>query len=126
LWSASRIDLVEGNSDLLIPKESDISILDAFVVLDVHSNQMLSGIKSLLEPVSGVPRVLTDIGVVEELLGLAEQSMEFLTRMDLITEDYQTISDDRISFLLLVELILLGFTAIILSVEIMFMVFVRR
>jgi hypothetical protein len=107
---------VEGNSDLLIPKESEQPILDSFAVLDVHSNQMILGIKSLLEPVSGEKRVLTDVGVVEELLGLAELSMEFLTRMNAITGEYQTISDDRISNLLLVELIVLGYTAIILSI----------
>jgi hypothetical protein len=125
LWSASRIDLVEGNGNFSIPKENDLSILDAFVVLDVHSNQMIAGIRSLLEPVSGVPRILSDVGVVEKLLGLAEQSLEFLTRMDDITGDYQIISDDRIFFLLLVELILLGFTVIVLFFEIIFMVFVR-
>jgi hypothetical protein len=122
LWSASRIDLVEGNSGLLIPQERDASILDAFVVLDGYSNQMIAGIKSLLEPVSGVPRILTDVGVVEELLGLAEQSMEFLTRMDEITVDYQTISVDRISNLILVEFIVLCFTAAVLFIEIIFVV----
>jgi hypothetical protein len=114
--------LVKGNSALSIPTERDESILDAFVVLDGYSDQMIAQIKSLLDPVPGLPRGLSDVGVVDELLGLAELSMEYLARMNAITGDYQTISDDRISNLLLVELIVLCFTAAILVIEIIFVV----
>jgi two-component system sensor histidine kinase DegS len=122
LWSSSRIDLVEGNGDLSIPTETDGSILDAFDVLDGYSDQMIAGIEALLEPISGDARVLSDVGVVKELLALTVLSLEYLTRMNAITDDYQTISDDRISNLLLIELIVLCFTGLILIVEIIFVV----
>jgi hypothetical protein len=122
LWSTSRIDLVEGNSGLDIPKETDGAILDAFDVLDVFSAKMIAEIDALLDPVSTVSRVLSDDGVAKELLDLAVLSLDFLTRMNAITDDYQTISDDRISNLLLVEIIVLCFTGAILIVEIVFVV----
>jgi hypothetical protein len=76
----------------------------------------------LLDPVSGGPRVLGDPGVVEELLQLASLSSEFLKRMNAITDDYQDVSDERITELLLVEIIVLCFTAAILLVEVIFVV----
>jgi hypothetical protein len=99
LWSESRIDLVEGNSGLTIPVETEKAILESFDVLD--------SINALLNPDSGVNRVLTGARFVQELLGLAKSSSEYLTRMNAITDDYQTISDDRISNLVVVEIIVL-------------------
>jgi two-component system sensor histidine kinase DegS len=121
LWSASRIDLVEGNVDLSIPVENDKVILDAFIALDSFSKQIIEGIHALLEPTSGIQRIL-DADAVYELLKLADLSSEYLDLMNAITNDYQTISDDRIINLVRVEIIVLCFTAIVLVIEVVFVV----
>lgn len=92
------------------------------MVLGDYSNQLLGKVGALLSPVSGIPLVLTDEGVAKSLLELAELSFEILSQMDAITDDYQRISDDRISNLLLIELVVLAYTAISLSIEIIFVV----
>jgi two-component system sensor histidine kinase DegS len=84
LWSSSRIDLVEGNSALTIPVENDQAILDAFDELDGYSENIIADIDALLDPISGVPRKLTDPNVVDELLDLIGLSFEFLKRMNAV------------------------------------------
>lgn len=121
LWSASRIDLMEGKADNSIPMEKDKAILNAFVELDNFSDQMIEAVDALLDPDSETPRVLdTDTGL--ELLELAKVSSEYLDRMDTITKDYQKISDERISNLVRVEIFVLCFTLIVLVIEIFFVV----
>jgi hypothetical protein len=107
---------------MLIPSETNNEILGAFEVLDGFSSMFIAKIGALLGPVSGVPLVLSDEGVAKGLLDLAELSLELLSQMTAITDDYQRISDDRISNLLLIELIVLAYTAIVLSIEIIFVV----
>jgi hypothetical protein len=84
LWSSSRIDLVEGNSALTIPVETDQAILDAFDELKGYSEKIIADIDALLDPISGVPRKLTDPIVVDELLELIGLSFEFLKRMNAV------------------------------------------
>lgn len=113
VWKVSHDGLQNGNDSIGLPKENNKTILALFKEVSVHHNAMVSAVEYILS--SDGPTQSNS--QVETLL--ANES-DFLSKMDEIVNEYDSISKDQLENLKFKEYVLLIFSLGILLLEVLF------
>jgi len=119
LWQSSQEDLQQGNAQLGLPGNNSDAVKQLFSVIEPNYRAMLGAAQNILSTASqeqpGVNQRLTTIEpFVQTIL---DQESGFLVGMNQIVSQYQTEAEGRVTTLRTIELILLGITLIVLSLE---------
>ncbi|KAI8920561.1 hypothetical protein BC831DRAFT_515459 [Entophlyctis helioformis] len=117
LWTASHTDLQAGSSALGISAEKDAGVLAAYTVLAPRFARLAGNMAAFDTGNKNDPATMSDL--IDDILP-ARQS--FLVQMNDIVSTYQTISDGRIYWLIVIEVVLLVFTLFVLILEVFFVV----
>lgn len=114
IWKASHIGLQYGSSDLNLPIEKDSELLALFQKLNVHHNTMVKSATAILSE-ENIP-----VNFSEQKNILLKNEREFLLQMDNIVNTYDARSNAKLQSLKQKEYWLLGFSLLILLLEILF------
>ncbi|CAM3429247.1 ATP-binding protein [Zobellia roscoffensis] len=119
VWKASHAGLQSGSSELNLPVEEDAKILSYFHEIEPHYSAMEKAAQNIIELVSDptpqpLENLTTDVSV------LLKNERSFLTLMDTIVNAYDENSNEKLQGLKRKELLLLGFSLLILLLEIFF------
>lgn len=114
IWKASHIGLQYGSSDLNLPIEKDSELLALFQKLNVHHNTMVKSATAILSE-DNIP-----VNFSEQKNILLKNEREFLLQMDNIVNTYDARSNAKLQSLKQKEYWLLGFSLLILLLEILF------
>ncbi|KAI8920556.1 hypothetical protein BC831DRAFT_443508 [Entophlyctis helioformis] len=117
LWNASHTDLQAGSTALGIKAETDAGVLSLYNTANTYFAQMLA--LSVQFDAAVVTNPAETGPILDQLVVLRQQ---FLLKMNEIVNAYQIISDGRIYQLVVIESVLLGFTLIVLLLEVVFVI----
>ena len=114
IWKTSHQGLQFGNDSIGLPVEQNKAILALFTDLNPHHLAMVTATENLLS--------LKDPqkGYRQHLDTLLSNETDFLTKMDAIVNEYDSRSKAQLEQLKLKELLLFGFSLLILVLEIVF------
>ncbi len=113
VWKASHDGLQNGNDSIGLPKENNKTILALFEEVSVHHKAMVNAVENLLSS-EGLAQTDSQVEIL-----LANES-DFLSKMDEIVNEYDSISKDQLENLKFKEYALLAFSLGILLLEVLF------
>ncbi len=113
VWTTSHLGLQKGNDSIGLPPEKSKTILMLFDDLNPHFTVMAEAAEDILTTNGGVisPKALNT---------LLENERPFLLKMDAIVNQYDARSKEQLKQLKLKEMLLFGFSLLILFLEIVF------
>ena len=118
VWKTSHMGLQKGNDSIGLPKEENETILLLFNDLNPHHQAMVAAAETILTE-SLEPKFLTSRYSIQ--LGiLLDNESDFLTKMDAIVNEYDTLSKEKLQELKLKEYLLLALSLLILLLEVVF------
>ena len=119
LWQSSQEDLQQGNAQLGLPGNNSDAVKQLFSVIEPNYRAMLEAAQSILSTASQEqPDVNQRLTTIEPFVQtILDQESGFLVGMNQIVSQYQTEAEGRVTTLRTIELVLLGITLIVLSLE---------
>ncbi|MEO0528050.1 MAG: type IV pili methyl-accepting chemotaxis transducer N-terminal domain-containing protein, partial [Bacteroidota bacterium] len=117
VWKASHDGLQYGNADLGLPVETNQQILLLFQELSPHHSVMVSAVEDILDHTA---QTLDDVRLNDGITILLQNERTFLTLMDGIVNEYDKQSKAQLQNLKYKEYLLLGFSLLILLLEMLF------
>ncbi|MDT0620363.1 PAS domain-containing sensor histidine kinase [Croceitalea vernalis] len=118
IWKTSHNGLQNGNDSIGLPKEVNSIILNLFSELNPHHKAMVNAVETILKEGGGLN--IHSNSYADELQILLTNEQPFLMKMDAIVNEYDQQSKERLEKLKLKELLLFGFSLLILFLEIVF------
>ncbi|WP_299013951.1 ATP-binding protein [uncultured Polaribacter sp.] len=120
LWVNSHKNLQQGNTDLGLPKETNIVILKMFRDLDAHFLPMHKAIERLLI-ISKNRDTINKNDLESSINIILKNESDFLSKMNAIVFKYDEISKAKVNKLKFLERALLIISLLILALEILFL-----
>lgn len=118
LIQASRSALINGNSDpaFELPVETNATILNFYKNLTTFENAFQNQAANLIF-FGSLTNNSNDPTTVTNVVNTIQIALNFVTNMNAIVNQYQFISDDRIYYLRVIEIVLLVCTLLVMVVE---------
>ncbi|UII77768.1 type IV pili methyl-accepting chemotaxis transducer N-terminal domain-containing protein [Flagellimonas sp. HMM57] len=118
VWKVSHDGLQNGNDSIGLPVEKNTRILSLFADLNPHHEAMVKAAEVIIAKKASV--TLDTLTYNQELQILLSNERPFLTKMDTIVNEYDTLSKEKLKTLKLKEYLLLAFSLLILLLEVLF------
>lgn len=118
VWKTSHMGLQNGNDSIGLPKEENEPILTLFKDLNPHYQAMVNAAETILR--EGPELNILNTTYENQLQVLLANESDFLTKMDAIVNEYDTLSKEKLQKLKLKEYLLLALSLLILLLEVAF------
>ncbi|KGL62363.1 ATP-binding protein [Polaribacter sp. Hel1_85] len=119
LWELSHISLQKGNDSLGLPKQNSIEVKNKFKEINPVFKIIQKASKSIEKKLTENPLISSE-NLASEIKEVTNNESSFLLIMDEIVNQYDLEADEKVVWLRKLELFLMGFTLLILLVELLF------
>ncbi len=119
IWKASHLGLQLGDASYNLPFEDDQEIQALFKKLEPHHYQMVIALDNILQSPQ-TDTILSSKELDDNLAVLLKNERPFLSIMDQIVNEYDELSNEQLQKLKQKEYWLLGFSLLILLLEMLF------
>lgn len=118
LWERSHTGLQHGDADIGLPGSNSPTIQSMFADIALYHQEILAASKAIIARVEQSPDTPTLSSDIEPFVDtILQAEAQFLQGMDAIVFQYDDEASKRVTHLKHVELILLGITLVVLSLE---------